>query len=556
MLPGHGGAQLIIFDTNALNLLPHDGPRADIIRKLRESGHHRVAVPWMVLEEMAAHKAKLYPVKHQSAVTVLRKLQAELPWELQSSLEPLDLERLLNHWRGVYGKIFEVIETSGDVALRALAREAMALPPAKRAKDHSEGARDVAIWFSILEFLKANPDQHVCFVTDNSTDFGDGTLYPYPMDEDIQGMEDRLTRLADFNEVIARFTKDVSGQDAEAAADRLLRSMAIRSQVAETAVEILSSATGFVGLGGVDGTVRWQAWVAAPETELLTLTEVTGHEIEGDVWYTAKAQWLLYGAVDGSSEDVDAEYIACVWETKVLFSAGEEDQTPTLLRQDPPSLPDTGDERCMDILRKLKANSAEAAQRAFDLLSAHSSGAAAYIAQQMAARPAATIAQIAGANRTSTLMQQVAAANLKLGSTQSLIGSLPISKLDVATIGIGKTAVEQLLASIPKSTLDIASIMPSAGIAQSILASLPKSTLDIAGLGIGKTAAQQFLASMPKSTLGLGIGETAVGQFLASMPNYKLAGYPYPSGADQSAPQDESDPDDSAEDEDASRDQD
>jgi hypothetical protein len=61
---------------------------------------------------------------------------------------------------------------------------------------------------------------------------------------------------------------------------------------------------------------------------------------------------------------------------------------------------------------------------------------------------------------------------------------------------------------------------------------------------------------MPKSTLGLGIGETAVGQFLASMPNYRLAGYPHPTGTDQSAPQDEPDPDDNAEDGDASGDQD
>ncbi|KJK34052.1 hypothetical protein UK15_37750 [Streptomyces variegatus] len=50
---------MIIFDTNAVNLLPPEGPRADIIRKLGQSGHHRVAVPWMVLEEMAAHQAQL-----------------------------------------------------------------------------------------------------------------------------------------------------------------------------------------------------------------------------------------------------------------------------------------------------------------------------------------------------------------------------------------------------------------------------------------------------------------------------------------------------------------
>ncbi|MEV0912488.1 hypothetical protein [Streptomyces hokutonensis] len=70
------------------------------IRKLRQSKHHKVAVPWMVLEEMAAHQAHLYPVKHQSVLNTLEKLRDILPWELESSLEPLDLERYLDHWRG------------------------------------------------------------------------------------------------------------------------------------------------------------------------------------------------------------------------------------------------------------------------------------------------------------------------------------------------------------------------------------------------------------------------------------------------------------------------
>lgn len=116
----------------------------------------------------------------------------------------------------------------------------MALPPAKRAKDHSEGARDAAIWFSILEFLKQNPEEHVCFVTDNTSDFGDGTVYPYPLNEDVRGLEGRLTRLKDFDQVVSQFTKEVSGKDAEAAAGLLLRSQAVRERVAQTAAEILS----------------------------------------------------------------------------------------------------------------------------------------------------------------------------------------------------------------------------------------------------------------------------------------------------------------------------
>ncbi|MEU3201422.1 PIN domain-containing protein [Streptomyces sp. NPDC006996] len=344
---------MIIFDTNAVNLLPPEGPRADIIRKLRQSQHHRVAVPWMVLEELAAHQAQLYPVKHQTVVNTLERLRDILPWEPESSLEPLDLERFLDHWRDVYGEIFEVIETSDGAIRRAYQREAMALPPTKRVKDRSEGGRDAAIWFSVLEFLEQNPGQHVHFVTNNSKDFSDGTSYPYPMNDDIRGMEDRLTLLQDFDEVVSQFTKEVSGTDAETAAGELLRSLPVRERVAQTAVEVLSSPTGFAGLGTSDVAVEWREWLASPEVDLLSVTDVTGHEIEGDVWYTAKASWLLYGlALNG--EEAKPRYIACVWQMKVLFSTAEADAAPTLLVTEDPSPPDTGDEPCMKILRGLK----------------------------------------------------------------------------------------------------------------------------------------------------------------------------------------------------------
>ncbi|MFD3315807.1 PIN domain-containing protein [Streptomyces sp. NPDC058656] len=373
---------MIIFDTNAVDLLPPEGPRADIIRKLRQSRHHRVAVPWMVLEEMAAHQAKFYPDRYQTVVNTIAKLRDILPWDLESSLETLDLERFLDHWRTIYSEIFEVIETSGEVARKALAREAMAIPPAKRAKDHSEGARDVAIWFSILEFLEQNPDEEVCFVTANTSDFGDGTTYPYPMNEDVRGLEKRLTRLTDFNEVVSRFTKEVSGKDAEDAARQLLKSKAVRERVAQTAVEALSSPAGFAGLGAADEAVEWREWLASPEAELVSVTDVTGHEIESDVWYTANAQWLLYGlALNG--DEADAHYIACRWQMKVLFSATDGDETPTVLASEDPSPPDTGDEPCMKILQDLKKRVAGVAVGAKRNLAAAQSSGDRFIAEQL-----------------------------------------------------------------------------------------------------------------------------------------------------------------------------
>ncbi|MFH9742684.1 PIN domain-containing protein [Streptomyces roseolus] len=342
---------MIIFDTNAVNLLSPASPRADLIRKLRQSKHHRVAVPWMVLEEMAAHQAHHYPDRHQAVLSALAKLDAYLPWKPESSLETLDLERLLDHWRDAYGEIFEVIETSDAAIRKAFQREAMALPPAKRVKDHSEGGRDAAIWFSVLEFLDQNPEEHVWFVTNNSTDFGDGVTYKYPMNEDVRDLEDRLHRLENFDQVVSRFTTEVSGADAEAAAAELLKSAAVRDRVAQTAMD-LSSLTGFAGLGDGEAAEDWYAWLAQPEVELLSVTDVTGHEIESDVWYTANVQWMLYGP---AADEVEAPvgYIACVWPMKVLFSA-RDDEAPTLLTSEEPSPPDPGDETCMRVLQALR----------------------------------------------------------------------------------------------------------------------------------------------------------------------------------------------------------
>ncbi|QXE38790.1 DUF4935 domain-containing protein [Streptomyces sp. GMY02] len=342
---------MIIFDTNAVNLLQPEGPTADIIRKLRQSGHHQAAVPWMVLEEMAAHRARYYPAKYQSVLNTLARLQEDLPWELKSSLEPLDLERLLSHWRDAYGEIFEVIETSNAALRRAYQREAMALPPAKEVKDHAEGGRDAAIWFSILEFLKKNPDQHVYFVTNNTKDFGDGSSYRYPMNEDVRGLENRLTMLKDFDQVVSEFTTEVSGTEAEEAAAQLLASSAVRDSVAEAALG-LTTLTGYDGLGEGGARERWFAWSGTPEVELLAVTGVTGHAIEGDVWYTAKAKWLLYGLTVDEAESL-AGYVACVWETKILFSAGD-GRGPTLLTSGEPIPPDTDDEPCMKLLHELK----------------------------------------------------------------------------------------------------------------------------------------------------------------------------------------------------------
>ncbi|MEN8655544.1 PIN domain-containing protein [Streptomyces sp. 21So2-11] len=476
---------MIIFDTNAVNLLSAEGPVADIVRKLRASGRHRVAVPWMVMEEMAAHQAQLYPVKHQSAVRVLEKLNDELPWELKSSLEPLDTERLLDHWRSTYRKIFEVIETSGDAARRALSRETMGLKPAKPRQPGKEespkGARDVAIWFSILEFLKNNPEEQIHFVTNNSTDFGDGNTYPYPLDEDVRGLESRLKRLTDFAQVVSEFTEEVSGQDAKDAATELLRSQPVRARVAQTAMELLSSPIGFEGLGAAGAPESWCAWAGPPATELLSVDGVTGHRIEEDVWYTANAQWLLYG-IAGDSDCSEARYIACTWKMKVLFSSGEAED-PTVLETADPSLPDTDNTECAEILQRLKRRVQAASRRAVrDVLGATSSAEEAVAQHLSVSLPTLGAAALV---RHNLIAEQIAASMPKYSTGLSDIiknvglaqqTALGIHGLNLTAGGIGSMLprnpiAEQIAASIYGTSLS--NFVKSAGLAQQAACALP-----------------------------------------------------------------------------------
>ncbi|MFF4392692.1 MULTISPECIES: hypothetical protein [unclassified Streptomyces] len=69
----------------------------------------------------------------------------------------------------------------------------------------------------------------------------------------------------------------MSGRDAEAAAEELLRSLSVRDRVSRTAVEVLSSPVGFVGLDTAEASVQWRQWLASPEAELLSITDVLGH---------------------------------------------------------------------------------------------------------------------------------------------------------------------------------------------------------------------------------------------------------------------------------------
>ncbi|MFF8775473.1 PIN domain-containing protein [Kitasatospora sp. NPDC015120] len=345
---------IILFDTNAINQVDLRNPRTDIVRALRRSGQ-RVGVPGMVLEELVAHQAKQYMAQRVKTVSELNKLRRGMPWSPAVGLEEpeLELEECQVYWREAYSELFEVVPTSGEAALKALAREALALPPAKRDAEPPEGGRDAAIWFTIIDYLQQNPGDDVYFVTANTKDFGDGVTLRYPMDQDIGENAGRLKRLKDFDAVVTAFTEPVDNGSAAAEVQRYLASEAVPPEIGKLALAH-RAVLGFPGIDSAGGTLDWTGWIAPPSAALLNVEKAVGHRIGDQVWCTAEPTWLLNGLATTVGGRIKG--VSCVWKIKLLFPVhGEaEEEEPTLLLASDPTAPDMRDKSTVEALAALR----------------------------------------------------------------------------------------------------------------------------------------------------------------------------------------------------------
>ncbi|MFH8219604.1 PIN domain-containing protein [Streptomyces sp. NPDC018057] len=349
---------MIVFDTSALFGLSPDDSKFDLLRALLRSGQQRVAIPWMVQEELVAQRVLNHAEAHKKAVAATSGLNRTAPWRVERGPAAFDAEVAKNYWRTKYSGLFEVIETSGAVANQALMREAYCLKPANSPEAKNKGgARDAAIWLSVVDFLQNNPEESVCFVSANTSDFGDGVTYPSPMKEDIIGMEERLTHLTSFDAVVAAFSNplEIDMEHIESVLTGLLTAEETRTSLEGSAKEILTATTsswagnevqGFLsGLTPTNGypSVRWNAWTAAPNAILRRVSDVSGHQIGEEEWYTATVDWILVGialrpptvVTSTAFTNATVGQVACQWRTKLLFSS-KQGEVPTILQSLPP----------------------------------------------------------------------------------------------------------------------------------------------------------------------------------------------------------------------------
>ncbi|MFF1847990.1 PIN domain-containing protein [Streptomyces sp. NPDC058217] len=342
---------MIILDTSVLRSFALDSSSAELLRTIRAADGQGVAAPWMVLEEIASQKALKYRDRHEAAAKALTELNAVTPWGPDARPPQPDLERVREHWRKEYGAIVDVIPTSETALREAAFREANLLAPCKvvmvKDRPHKTGSRDAAIWLSAVEYTRENRSEIVYFVSKNTKDFGDGSAYEHPMDEDLAGVGDRFVHLTDISDVITRFT-EATEVDLEAV-EAVLTSAGSLTLIAEEAKRGWSAGEGFArpeqqfgchvigDFGGSPGIAR--GWLVEPAVQFRSVRDVSAYRIGEHVWATATVRWLLAGpAFTRSPKDLVA--VGCAWETRVLLSTTNADAKLTVLRSDVPVMVD------------------------------------------------------------------------------------------------------------------------------------------------------------------------------------------------------------------------
>ncbi|GJF30289.1 hypothetical protein KNE206_29890 [Kitasatospora sp. NE20-6] len=343
---------MIVFDTSTLFGLSPDDPKFDLLRALKKSGQQKVGIPWMVREELVAQKVLRHADAHKAADSAITALNRTAPWLRERNPSAFDADAAKRYWRQKYGTLFEIIETSGDVALQALAREANCEKPAKGSDAKAKaGARDAAIWLSVIDYLKNNPTETVHFASANTSDFGKGGTFPSPMAEDLEGLEERLVLLTSFDEVVEQFSTplDIDEDFIQKALSELLASEETLSPLESAVKDLLAapartwvgnSVNGFLtGLATDYTPVRWNTWISAPNAIVRRVQDVSGHKIGDEEWYTATVDWILVGfatlpttiTTAAPTAAGSAAQIACQWRTKLLFSS-RPGEVPTILQ--------------------------------------------------------------------------------------------------------------------------------------------------------------------------------------------------------------------------------
>ncbi|WP_406448819.1 PIN domain-containing protein [Streptomyces sp. NBC_01622] len=329
---------MIILDSDVVRRLGLHDSSADLLRALRAVGE-RVAIPWMVEEELVAQRVIAHQESHDEAAAALKRHARHTPWKPDSHIEEPDTERVRKHWAAALGTLVETLPANSAALEAAFYREANALPPCGKLGKNKTGSRDAVIWLSAIAYAREHPEETVYFVSENTGDFyGDGRAYPPPMDKDVAELGDRFIHFTKLDEVIKRFTEETDTDEALAA--EILGSQTLLREIERAAEKRLNSGEPFpcTTLGREVGqeteSMPAGGWVTVTAS-LRSVHEVRAYRIGEQEWYAAVVRWCLSGLAYFNGE-FSAGSGGSSWTTSVLFTPDVANPRVTVLRHDLP----------------------------------------------------------------------------------------------------------------------------------------------------------------------------------------------------------------------------
>ena len=184
---------MIILDTNQLNryVMSLDTPVLAVLRGIAKETGDSLALPSLVLDEHVSYcerKVRTLIVELSSTQRDLKRLDSR--WHGQDTLRPPNPATAAETRAQELREIFEVLPTPSGAADESLRRELMRQPPAYEANEKGLGARDVAIWLTVLSALG---DNDVYFVARDKRAYGENSLNPVLLEEADSIRPDALT---------------------------------------------------------------------------------------------------------------------------------------------------------------------------------------------------------------------------------------------------------------------------------------------------------------------------------------------------------------------------
>lgn len=349
---------MIILDTNMLWGVTPDNASVDLLKTIRASGVQGVAVPWTVMEELAAQRALKHQEKFEAAYAAVKALRDNTPWTITTQLPAYEPEKVRQHWRDAFAAIVDVLPSSASALQEAAFREANVLAPCKRVevkgvnKPVKTGARDAAIWLTAVEYARQHPEETVYFVSKNTEDFGDGSSYKAPMSADLRGLEGRFKHYTSLDPVVAEFTQPAEVDEA-VVLDRLGSPELASAIATEAAAKWPFDPARWAFDGPFIAGTLWpsvntdgseipgerilsRGWIQAPQAHMDRVSDVSAYRIGDHVWCTATVRWLLTGLTLREGE-VRVVRMGSAWETRLLLSTANAETQVTILRSTPPA---------------------------------------------------------------------------------------------------------------------------------------------------------------------------------------------------------------------------